>query len=519
MEQKTAHGRYEELARIREPYLRRARDGAAVTLPYLFPPEGASGSTDLPTPFQSVGARGVNNLASKLLLALLPPNTPFFQLQVDDFALAELGDAEQEDLRGKIDSALASVARAVQQQVEKSTVRKSAFEALKNLLVGGNVLVEILKDDRWRVHQMHKYVVLRDGEGRPLDIILKEVLSLRALKPELRALVPPTSVDDQKAESVEETIDLFTWIRREPTNWNVHQEIGNEGTVVPDSHGTYPLDRVPWNPLRFVQVDGEHWGRGHVEEYLGDLFSLERSSQAVIEVGAEASKIRHFVDPGGETDIDEFVDMDNGAAIEGRAADVTTHELGKFYDFRITDAVMIRLEDRLEQAFLLMSGIQRNAERVTAEEIRRLAEELEQALGGIYSLLADELQAPLVRVLMHQNKKLPKLPKDVVNLRVVTGMAALGRNHDLVKLDSFFSGAAETFGPDVVAEYTNVGAYLERRAAALNLPVDGMIRDEASVQQARQQRQLTESLQQAGPAMVNAMSEQAAARTSQQTQE
>ena len=37
-----------------------------------------------PTPWQSVGAKGVTTLASKLMLALLPPQTSFFKLQIDE---------------------------------------------------------------------------------------------------------------------------------------------------------------------------------------------------------------------------------------------------------------------------------------------------------------------------------------------------------------------------------------------------------------------------------------------------
>ncbi|WP_416142518.1 portal protein [Escherichia coli] len=46
------------------------------------------------------------------------------------------------------------------------------------------------------------------------------------------------------------------------------------------------------------------------------------------------------------------------------------------------------------------SAVQRTGERVTAEEIRYVASELEDTLGGVYSILSQELQLPLVRVLL-----------------------------------------------------------------------------------------------------------------------
>ena len=68
--------RYVQLQAERDPFLDRARDAAELTIPYIMPPEGHTGSTIYKTPFQGIGARGVNNLASKLLLSLLPPNSP-----------------------------------------------------------------------------------------------------------------------------------------------------------------------------------------------------------------------------------------------------------------------------------------------------------------------------------------------------------------------------------------------------------------------------------------------------------
>ena len=64
---------YEALLGEREAYLQRSRECAKLTIPMVAPPEGASQASSYFTPFQSVGARGVNNLASKLLLTLLLP--------------------------------------------------------------------------------------------------------------------------------------------------------------------------------------------------------------------------------------------------------------------------------------------------------------------------------------------------------------------------------------------------------------------------------------------------------------
>src|SRR4051812_42647013 len=73
--------RYDALTPDREPFLRRARDAARLTVPSLLPEAGHSAATKLYRPWQSTGARCVNNLASKLLQTLLPSD-PFFRFDI-----------------------------------------------------------------------------------------------------------------------------------------------------------------------------------------------------------------------------------------------------------------------------------------------------------------------------------------------------------------------------------------------------------------------------------------------------
>ena len=90
----TAKSRYDRLSSDRSQFLNSARQAADLTLPYLIREDEhfTKGALKLPTPWQSTGAKGVVTLASKLMLALLPPQTSFFKLQVNDINLPqELG--------------------------------------------------------------------------------------------------------------------------------------------------------------------------------------------------------------------------------------------------------------------------------------------------------------------------------------------------------------------------------------------------------------------------------------------
>ena len=81
----TAEERYEQLLQYRNAYQQAAYNSAALTIPALVPSTSDSKNKDdrtraqLPVPAQSLGARGVNNLSAKMLLALFPPNTPLLR--------------------------------------------------------------------------------------------------------------------------------------------------------------------------------------------------------------------------------------------------------------------------------------------------------------------------------------------------------------------------------------------------------------------------------------------------------
>ena len=497
---KSAKALYSSLEGHRYQYLDRARQCSKLTLPYVMPEEGFGAHSKLDTPFQGVGARGVNNLASKLLLALLPPNAPFFRLNVDTFKLQEEGAPLE--LITEIEASLQSVEEAVMAEISRESYRTGLHEALKQLIITGNSLIYLPDDGGMRVFRLDRYVVKRDPMGNVTQIVTRENLSFKTLPEEMQQIVG----DDVDADG---NVSLYTAILLNDSNkWEIFQDIND--TRVPNSEGAYEKDKSPFIPLRFSRVDGENYGRGYVEEYLGDLQSLESLTRAIVEGSAAAAKVLFLVNPNGTTRQRVLAEAPNGAIVQGSAQDVTTLQLQKGSDFQVAQVTMNEIKDRLGHSFLLTSGVVRNAERVTAEEIRMLSQELETAIGGLYSLLSNELQIPLVNRIMsamNKAKRLPKLPKDIVNPVIITGVEALGRGNDLQKLDLFLAGAAQVVGPQAVAEYVNVGEYFKRRATSLGIKTQGLVKSDEEIQammQQQQQMQLTEKL---GPAGIKAVSD------------
>ncbi|CAB4139442.1 Head-to-tail connector protein, podovirus-type [uncultured Caudovirales phage] len=507
----TAAGRYEALVSEREPFLRRARECAELTVPTLMPPAGHNGSTEYYTPWQGTGAEGLNNLSSKLLLALFPPNSPFFRMSIDDFALEEL--TQQKGARAEIEKALNRYERAVAGEVESRAIRNSAFEALKQLVLSGNTLLYIGEEPgAMRVFRLDRYVVLRDPSGNPLEMVVREDVALAALPDEVQEMLKDAA--NGKPSDPLKTLQLYTWIKRVKNKWTVHQEIN--GLVVPESEGAYPMDRCPWLPLRFSRIDGESYGRGYVETMMGDLRALEGLAQAIVEGSAAAARLLILVNPNGTTRAEDVTDSENGAAIAGQEGDVAMLQTNKASDFRVALETINNIERRLSRAFLMNASVQRPGERVTAEEIRFMAGELEDTLGGVYSVLSQELQLPLVKLLiaaMEKGRRLPALPKAMVKPVITTGLEALGRGHDLNKLQ-LFAQALSALGPDTLRAELNVSDFVTRIGAALGIDTNGLVKSPEQkaqeAQQAQQQQMMMEAMAKLGPGAMNIARDQMA---------
>jgi hypothetical protein len=493
--EESAQALYGKLESDRDAFLKRARECSSLTLPTLVPPQGHSHVTVYPTPFQGLGARGVNHLAASLLMSLLPPNQPFFRLVLDEEAVRALGQAGS--YKTDIDKTLSSIERSVMQEVESMAIRPALFEALKHLIVAGNVLI-YMADKGLRVFHIDQYVILRDPMGNVHKIIVKETVSPMMLPEDAKEMFYGQGVD---YSDIEANCDLYTYIcHEEDGSWEVYQEV--KGKVIPSTMGTYSNSSLPWFALRMNRVDGESYGRSYVEEYIGDLKSLEALTQAIVEGSAAAAKVLFLVNPNGMTEADVLSKSPNGAIREGMATDVTVLQINKQADFSVALQTIATIRERLNYAFLLAESTIRNAERVTAEEVRLTTAAVERQLGGIYSVLSQEFQLPLVNRLMDlmtRKKKLPKVPKEFVKPLIITGVDALGRGQDLQKLDAFLVGVQQTLGPQVLMQFLNVPEYLNRRAAALGIDPAGLIKDADTMAMEAQQAQQANLVNKLGP--------------------
>lgn len=477
----TAKSRYDALSSGRTSFLDIAVQCSELTLPYLIQrDEMRSSHKSLTQPWQSVGAKSVVTLASKLMLALLPPQTTFFKLQIAD---EKLGTDLPAEVRSELDLSFAKLERMVMDSIAASSDRVTVHQAIKHLVVGGNALLFMGKDGI-KHYPLNRYVVERDGNGNVIEIVTKELINKKLLPMDL--VKEKVSEINENVTSHSNDVEVYTHCKLQNNRWLWHQEV--MGQIIPGTQGKAPKDTSPWLVLRFNSVDGENYGRGRVEEFIGDLKSLNALSQAITEGSAAAAKVVFLVSPSSTTKPQTLAKAGNGAIIQGRPDDVAVVQVGKTADFQTAMQQMQQLERRLAEAFLVLTV--RQSERTTAEEVRLTQLELEQQLGGLFSLLTVEFLVPYLNrklMVMQRTGELPRYPKDLVKPTIVAGINALGRGQDRESLTSFITTIAQTLGPEAMMKFLNPDEIVKRLAAAQGIDVLNLVKSMDQQQQEQQQ--------------------------------
>ena len=488
-----AKSRYDHLSSYRTNFLQTAVECSELTIPYLIQrDEFRVTHKTLRQPWQSVGAKSVVTLAAKLMLALLPPQTTFFKLQIRD---DKLGTELPAEIRSELDLSFAKIERMVMDSIAASSDRVVVHQAIKHLVVGGNALIFMGKDGL-KHYPLSRYVVERDGNGNVIEIVTKELINKKLLPKEL--LEKDNQVNDRNYAH-EDDVEVYTHVRLDNNRWLWHQEA--YGKKIAGTEGKAPKDANPWLVLRFNTVDGENYGRGRVEEFLGDLKSLDALSQSLVEGSAAAAKVVFVVSPSSTTKPATIAQAGNGAIVQGRPEDIGVIQVGKTADFSTAANLAATLERRIAEAFLVLTV--RQSERTTAEEVRLTQMELEQQLGGLFSLLTVEFLIPYLNrklLVLQRSGELPRIPKDLVNPTIVAGINALGRGQDRESLTAFIATISQALGPDQMLQYINADEAIKRLAAAQGIDVLNLVKSvdqrQAERQQAMGQQQQMMQMQQ-----------------------
>lgn len=416
----TAPQIWAKLSTTADPWLKKAEHAASLTLPNLMLPEGTTGWDELVHDWQSVGAQGVKHILNKYMLAMFAPSRPFFRLglnKVAKEAASKLGMTESD-----IGQSLANAEKEAIKQLDSSAQRPKIARGVALIIVTGQVLMHI-GEDELRFQSLKYWRVKRDIHGKMKQLIIKERVLFDELDQEVQAVTRAYHTEDSM-------VDYYRLVNRTPTGtgyietqWVNGIQLDNRFTSV------YSIEDCPYHVVAWDLPDESDYSPGLIEENFGDLNAVSATMRAEIEGGIQACETRWMVNQGGGTSVDDFKGSVNGQALPGSKDDLTPVTGGNPQGVAEVRMTSERVEQRLARVFLLGSAVTRDAERVTAEEMRQQALELQVAHGGTYSVLAPSLQSPIARWLLN------KLDADILKTQfaftVITGLDALSRNGDL----------------------------------------------------------------------------------------
>jgi len=492
-----ASARWTQLDGKRRGFITRLEQYAALTLPKLCTPTGyTQNSEELSHDYQAVGAQAVNHLANKIMLALFAPSRPFFRLDPTPKMLKELTEVGLDPAALSVE--LAQAEKRAVGALDRMAVRPKLYEAVKNLVVLGNVLLFFEKDNL-RVIGIKKYQVRRSASGKVLELLLEDTVQFD----ELDDAVQEECLRQGLRRKEDQEVKLYKWIKLDENgDYKLEQHVDTI-RLSKKFDGKWSEKNLPYRVLTWDLSDDAHYGTGLVEDYKGDFAGLSMLSTAQIQGAILSSEFRWLANPAGFTKPEDFENSENGAVIPGVEGDITLVESSKSRDLAVMGEMSSEYINRIGRGFLMGSAVTRQAERVTAEEIRMQAQELETSLGGAYSRLAVDFQLPMAYWLM-----------DIVELSIrgtdiepsiVTGLDALSRDGDLETFKMFLADVVSlsNIQPTVLARM-KLDAVVADLATARRIDPARYIKSEAEVQQDQQRAQQAEQERMAAQAGANA---------------
>lgn len=418
------------------------------------------------------------------MMAFMPPGDSAFNIEVSTKVLLQEGvlSPPPDIIKG-----LAQCEQLINAKIEALNWRRQTYLSLLHLVVAGNVCEYIQPDGRLKLFSLPQYVCVRDFNGRVLEVVTAEKLKVRELTPELRKL---------SAKKEHEDVTLYTRFEFISEDVYAVQQDLDDAPVVPYSthNGLMPANALAWE-----LVPGESYGRSHVEQNYADLLALDKTSQQLLECGAIAARNLIFVAPNaaGGNLRKRITEARNGSVISARGGtqgDVQPFQFNNTAAMQALNAEKQDLKRDLSVAFLLTNDLRRDAERVTTYELQMIVSEIEQALGGVYSYLGPEMVGWRLKKLIAQMQtkdELPAIGKDQTQITVTTGLAALGKDAKLKKVQSFLSLLSNTpqAFQEEAASYVKFDTILTPAAAALGFPQSIKTAKEVQQEQAAAQEQ------------------------------
>ena len=477
--------RYQTMKSTRDMVLARAQKMSMYTIPSLFPSDvNTSDEMKLHTTYQSSTARYVNTLAGSLLLTLFPPQGRFFALDPDDVNIKDI-----QEIRKK----LFKEEDAVHSYFRNQMANSSLYEALRQLIIGGNTCLYTEDDGSTSVIPLWQYTVSRDCRGNIIMAVIEETMSVRMLDQETRDLLTTDVFTGDKKTLETDSVKLYTGIERvNKDKVKIWQEINDivvtEETIVLERESPYIFPVL-------ILLPNASYGRAFAEDYYGDAYTVEEFSRVLNKIITISSMTVGLC--RNSKLARDLADSKKDIPFEtGESDDLAFISPNKTQDMRALLEHITNTKRELGMSYADKISIQRSGERVTAEEIKRLALALENALGGIYSKLSATLQLPMIHTVFRIMRKkglvtgiTTVLDKAGVSLKIVGGYEVLGKGHNAERLMTFGSFIANN---PKWNQRLKDGTFLDALSRAMQLDEGDLLKSDEDIQQEMQAAQANE---------------------------
>lgn len=435
--------RWDLLDTDRVAALRRKRSHSEITIPSLLPRAGKAQNQELPVPYNGLTSEGINALAARLVSVVLPVGSlPVFEIFIDQQFVPDGKDTTE------LDTIMRRVESAIMNRLYLTNLRPQLFLLFKHLIAIGDVLMTMLPNLDIRLHRFDEYTVRRTTEGTWREIIIRQMIDPELQEQSIRDIPAQSQKQGSRgfpqSSSARQFEAIYDRLTREGEDTTVAFSREFRGQTFDDDK---QFEVAAHMPLRWNAISGEDYGSSLVEDAFGDIRSLDGLSAGLIDGVALNSEYRWGVNPAGITEIEDLRQSTNGDWVPAVDGDVFPMNFQHAAQVEATLKAVQHREQRLGRRFLMNSAAQPTGERVTARQVTIIAQELEQALGGVLSMVNRDIMIPIIKrsIWTLSQEKSDVFPKEfgefikdrdsILKLRIRTGLELLQREAEQEKLD------------------------------------------------------------------------------------
>ena len=170
----------------------RCKQYAAWTIPSVCPEDNSEKTAQISS-YVIIGPRLVNHLSNKVVEAMYPHTRPFFSfnlnMEVQQKIRSEAGDEALAEIAGTSRKEARWVEEYAVSKMNLVKYRPIAVEAAKQLLVCGNTLIRRMPNGNRVVYGVKDFGIRRAIDGTPLEIVLRDWVSIEELPETVRAQI------------------------------------------------------------------------------------------------------------------------------------------------------------------------------------------------------------------------------------------------------------------------------------------------------------------------------------------